>query len=495
MRPPLRRANIPRTGDRTERGAALVWVAGMMVALLAVSALAVDVGWYYLNGSRLQRAADSAALAGVVYLPSFPGKADTEAQAAASANEFGAAAFAGLPNGDNRYTVTLGIDVPMFFASVVGLDTLPLSRSATAEYVEPVAMGSPASCFGVGGNWVLSQPGASSISSASRTDCASYNQNFWASIQNPYTQKQSGDPYAVVCLDMPAGGPGCSSANPEHRPAGYNYGVEHRTAGASLEVWGFDGGYYDRGSLSSETGDARPNPKPAPAAGAVTTFELKGVDATPFDPNDNPSLGCVESVTAETGGWKNKWRRICRVTSAPAGTYVLNVKSSGPGGGLNQYSLIAESSGATPRIFAIDDMSIFTNKSSGVARIYLAEIAQLHRGKKLELRFFDPGESDQTSYMTVRRPDGSIPSCKWTAEDRSGSTTRNGNGSCSIKTTQNSTALFNEQWITAYIDIPPTYTCTSNCYWTVDLDLHDAHDRTTWGARVIGNPVRLVPNP
>jgi hypothetical protein len=45
------------------------------------------------------------------------------------------------------------------------------------------------------------------------------------------------------------------------------------------------------------------------------------------------------------------------------------------------------------------------------------------------------------------------------------------------------------------IDISPTYTCTTNCWWTMDLELNTPHDRTTWEARVIGNPVRLVPNP
>jgi hypothetical protein len=50
------------------------------------------------------------------------------------------------------------------------------------------------------------------------------------------------------------------------------------------------------------------------------------------------------------------------------------------------------------------------------------------------------------------------------------------------------------------IDIPSSYTCTqsangfSGCYWRMNLDLQTSHDRTTWSARVIGNPVRLVPN-
>jgi hypothetical protein len=50
------------------------------------------------------------------------------------------------------------------------------------------------------------------------------------------------------------------------------------------------------------------------------------------------------------------------------------------------------------------------------------------------------------------------------------------------------------------IDIPDNYTCNpaangnSGCYWKMNLNLQTSHDRTTWAARVIGNPVRLVPN-
>jgi hypothetical protein len=141
-------------------------------------------------------------------------------------------------------------------------------------------------------------------------------------------------------------------------------------------------------------------------------------------------------------------------------------------------------------------MSVFTNDAAGtgMANVYIAELQPVHAGKKLELRFFDPGEGSGNAYMTVRMPDGSIPNCSWIAVNEAGGQTATGAGQCWIKTTVSGTARFNAQWVTAVIDIPTTYTCTTNCWWKMDLQLNVPHDRTTWQARVIGNPVRLIPN-
>jgi hypothetical protein len=101
--------------------------------------------------------------------------------------------------------------------------------------------------------------------------------------------------------------------------------------------------------------------------------------------------------------------------------------------------------------------------------------------------------------MTVKKPDGSTATgCTWTSDNGlSGS-------SCSITSTSGTSSnpnyLFNGAWITLVINIPSGYTCTatasgnSGCYWKMNLDLDVSHDRTTWSARVIGNPVRLIPN-
>ena len=56
------KAVLPWKAEEGERGAALVWLAFMMTFLIGVAAFAVDLGWLYVNSSRIQRAADAAAL-------------------------------------------------------------------------------------------------------------------------------------------------------------------------------------------------------------------------------------------------------------------------------------------------------------------------------------------------------------------------------------------------------------------------------------------------
>src|SRR5438067_5203821 len=81
-----------------QRGQVLVIVAVMIVVLLGFTGLVSDVAWYEVNLMRIQRAADAAALAGVVYLPGNVAGAQTAAQQEAAKN--------GSANGAGRVTVT-----------------------------------------------------------------------------------------------------------------------------------------------------------------------------------------------------------------------------------------------------------------------------------------------------------------------------------------------------------------------------------------------------
>jgi hypothetical protein len=43
------------------------------------------------------------------------------------------------------------------------------------------------------------------------------------------------------------------------------------------------------------------------------------------------------------------------------------------------------------------------------------------------------------------------------------------------------------------IAIPNTYSCTTDCWWTIEVTYAGgANDTTTWSARIEGNPVKLV---
>jgi hypothetical protein len=132
----------------------------------------------------------------------------------------------------------------------------------------------------------------------------------------------------------------------------------------------------------------------------------------------------------------------------------------------------------------------------GSAIVYIAEVSPIHANKTLELTFFDPGETSGTGNMTVIPPPGvSGVTCSWTATNAvSPNNPTNGSG-CTIQTSSGGDSRFNGEWITMEIQIPADYTCSSDCFWKMNLALQTAHDRTTWEAKVIGNPVALVPNP
>ena len=58
-----------RERARDDSGLIAVWFAVLVPVLFAFAAFAVDVSRWYVETERMQKAADAAALAGVVYMP------------------------------------------------------------------------------------------------------------------------------------------------------------------------------------------------------------------------------------------------------------------------------------------------------------------------------------------------------------------------------------------------------------------------------------------
>lgn len=496
-----------REAVHQEAGAALPFVAVILVLLLGMAAFAIDLGWLYLNGARVQRAADSASLAGVIHLPSFPDKVTAQAVRGATANGYDIGSVNGKPVGgggvdnlawravsDNRLEVTLSSSIPTFFMKIFGFESFEITRVSTAEYVKPVPMGSPSSCFGIGPS------AAGSLGANGLGHCAGFTMNFWAAINGTLTAKEHGDPFAVSCIT--ADDSGCTGAvNPDERSIGYFYGIDIPSEmTGSITVKLFDAAYYQRPTQQTETGD-RDMLTNSADGGVTTQYFLYAPDLTPLNPRDNLlntpvcSTSPLPPETTDGGTWMNVWRDLCTIPVPVPGIYVLNVRSTGGTGGNNSYSIgIGGSANPHPQIFAIDDMSIYTNDSGGSATVYLAEVDPVHKDKQLELRFYDPGENNADAWVEVKMPNGDTPNCSWTARDESGATTASGSGTCRIKSTIGNTAQFNAQWLTAIIRIPNNYECTDDCFWKMKLDMANSHDRTTWTARIIGNPVHLTPN-
>jgi hypothetical protein len=335
----------------------------------------------------------------------------------------------------------------------------------------------------------------------------------WAAISSQFIHKEHGDPYSTQCR-VPSTPSSCASGNSDYERGGaydgYYYGIEVFSGSDDLTVEIFDAP-FNRRNQDDGTGDFAFLGSPGP----TTNYSLHVVDTTPLDPTDNlPAAGCSTSFPPDTGSNQDTWFTLCNINgSLTPGIYVLHVTNTGDGIASNHYSVRANvASGTTPRVYGINDMSIWSNDLVENSQLYIAEIEAIHAGKKLELQFYDPGDALEESWMSVISPQGSTPNCSWTVwnHNLTVQTQSPGSGECKWLTTDPSrvdptrtgpggspTALrvYNEQWIVALIDLPddPADMCGSDCFWKMELDLSDPTERTTWRARVIGNPVRLVP--
>lgn len=479
----------PRRG---ERGFVLAKFALLLVPLLLMSGLSVDVGSWYSRASDIQKAADAAALAGVVWLPNFE-EAETRAVAAARRNGF----VSGQDNisirveqtGERRLKVTITDGrVESFLWGNLGGHDLTMARSGSAEYVLPVKMGSPESFIG-------NDPTASGYPAGAP--------NLWASISGPTTAKVDGDPYSTY-----AGG------NSEYRDWGYLYLVDITPSQVNrpMTLQVYDAGNYARTNY--------PNVETADYGTVNTSFELFSPDDTPLDQldglrdaysmNGRCSTGSGRwriSNNTSSGTYRNKWVTLCTWTPPAAGKWVLQVKSSSipgitnGGNGWNQFALRVTTTGATPRpaLYTVGDLSIFNNlpgRSGNInASFYLAEIDEEHAGKTLEVSLFDPGDGKSGTYhANIRGPGNTTLSCRY--KERTSSTWIT-SSNCRITTRSNGTNVYNGKWLDIQVAVPATYSCT-DCWWKVLYEFqgvtsgNSPNDRTVWSARVIGDPVHLV---
>jgi Flp pilus assembly protein TadG len=116
------------------RGQTLVLYAGVLVVLLGAIGLCTDAGVFYVHWQLLQRAADSAALAGASYLPSDTSTAQSGAVSMAEKNGILSTEITSTPVSANDLSITVNLTrtVPYYFARALGMTTGLVSVSATA---------------------------------------------------------------------------------------------------------------------------------------------------------------------------------------------------------------------------------------------------------------------------------------------------------------------------------------------------------------------------
>ena len=495
--------DLIRKAWKQDRGAALAIIATSLFLLMGVAAISADLAWYYLNASRVQRTADAAALAGVVYLPQQPGTANSTAIDIANSNGYDdtLADVSVTPTaiGENQLQVRVSDEVDTFFAKVLGWDSMTIARTAVAEYIPPLKLGSPANQFG--NTCDPTQPGCTS------------QPNFWANIHGKWTQRSMGDANSSWCTNA-SDNPSCTQNN-WARSTGYLYGVESpgtfTVQGNDLAFRNTSGGnptgdYIRTGDRGCEDW----GPSAAATCGPTMVVTLYAPDPTPLDVSDNPVL-CTATIpptpqvpAAAAYAWQTPDAQGCW-SQTGTGIYPLQVRHLDPGNttnraGLNRYGIRALGPPDTS-LFALGDFSIYNNFSGSTTSFYLAEVPSYYNGKTFVVELFDAGESSQNGTLQVIDPAGP-PNSPFNGGECRLYSRNNPGASWSLQTTISAGSPcqelvnpgeYNDRWLKFEMDLPATYSCSSDCWWKMNyVYTSPVNDTTTWRAYMIGNPIHII---
>lgn len=286
---------------------AIMMAITLLPILVGAAALGVDLSRLHLVGQQLQRAADAAALGGVVHLPGEPVQAFSAARAVAAANGVPAERVASeLPTGRaGRLKVTVSADVSGAFARALGVAPRRVARSATAEFAGPLMLGSPCNVFGredmdPNGGGADQQPRGS-------RHCVGSGR-FWAGAMGPQLDKGAGDAFAsrwcgwaptepaTDGCDISGMGPRPPGINHEALDGGYTYVVRVSKPGL-LRLQGYDMSWVSTGPLCAGVLTPSGLVNPIAGASAVTSNEFV---ATVGPTNTRYASGASAFCTGDT---------------------------------------------------------------------------------------------------------------------------------------------------------------------------------------------------
>jgi hypothetical protein len=525
---------------REQRGQVLVIVALMAVVLLGFTGLVTDVAWYEVNLMRIQRAADAAALAGVVYLPGNVSQAQTSAKNESAKNGYAdgvsGVTVTATPEVSNNKILRVNVSSPVrsWFARLFGITSFTAQRNARAEFILPVPMGSPQNYWGIN---VLCRDSDTPPSCPQVPSAAGPGNltplGFFGSVEYRGGQRENGDAY-LPYYNSTAGGPGL---NADFDPSGYSYEVDFAPGTVNGSVWLYDPIFCATGGNSSTyrrlgVGDFWFANGGTPM---TTVYRLWDMNGTPYNYSDDILLATQTYVSngvdyspdyrgngfygggADPGSGlpdcssdpaHNKW--VLVASGLAAGQYRLQATtSSGTNteNGVNGFGIQATSTaGPTPRVYGQQRMEAFI-VINNISVFYLAQIEAAHAGKILEIKLFDPGDISNTSFK-IRMPSATSPgytyaTFTWTS-DRSwcGQPTSGGPTTSLVTSDASGCNYFNNAWVTISVPIPASYTApvapsdppgAGGGWWKIEYDtLGTGQDITVWQINIRGNPVHLI---
>jgi Putative Flp pilus-assembly TadE/G-like len=419
--------------NRIENGFVAVATALLSIVLIVFCALAIDVAVFLVRAQQLQRTADAAALSAVVKMPRFPA-AEALAKEIGAKNRIAPSMITvdRIPGKDRDLRVTISDPhVSTFFGKLFRQD-VSLKRSARAQYVAQVELGSKLNALGTGNLPDLGPGGVGTT------------QKFWLAINGFCTPKEDGDRFASAFEGTKtATSSGCGIApvgltrpmnNLEYpgdyavtkRPA-YAYTVTipcptvgedpcktPRSPGADVKVAVYNP-FYDPSNTGLDRNLVNPTTEPAlfDSVAITTTFAIyndegiavDGTTALNFTTCPDHYDGCAHD------GVDNGWNALFTIpASEGAGKFRIEVSTLAAetaSFGANVFSLLAYNSsdpfGACsgvlcPTLSGTRSMSVYANASAGATDFYLAKLApaQYFRGKRVQVLLWDPGEGAES---------------------------------------------------------------------------------------------------
>ena len=539
-----------------EAGQILVIFTLMLTALIGLVGIAIDVTFAWRSGLQVQRAADAAAMAGVVYLPGNLATGQNKAYKVATENGYTAGGGTTVvadkyATDDRKMQVTITASVPTFFVRLFGINSWTVTKVSLAAYVMPVPMGSPLSYMGVG-CFVLStgtaptcnstgtgQSGITTLGTTADGGSSLGSLGAFGAVITKGGDTGNGDAY------MPAKDGAATS--PLYNPAGYYYTAIFTAAGGNIQI--FDPGFCAMGDNghngnwgtgdhwigTSGTGhevstyymlwDTHNTPLVPSAWEHLTAYDSgtdfeneKGYDSA----NGSKPNGATNNCNSNGNDtWHNKWYTLA--SGLPAGTYEVQVTTTDPADSTVNTNTNAENmfaiqatGGGTATVFGYDKMCVYNNLAQNgvLQQFYLAKVdATTGAGKTLTIDLFDIGDSTAGT-IQILSPDGGtqklVNNFSYTTYNFNAAGQRvspgncqsgksdscSGSGRSSITVAGGGGSSFNDTWIEITIPLSTSYgsgALWQGGWWQVQYNVTQGGDTTTWSVNVNGNPVHLLP--
>jgi len=503
-----------------QAGQIVVIFALMLTVFVGLVGIAVDSTYAWRESLRVQRAADAASLAGVVYLPgcfdatSGPScgtyNATAIAKAQASQNGFPASTLSAAVGATPReLDVTITTDTPTFFSRIFGINSWKTSRASKAVYVTPVPMGSPLGYYGVYQLCDAQTATPACVPQGSPASVTVASQGFFGAIEGEGSNTSTGDAFAPYYNGKP-------TVNSRYDSSGYEYDIVAKSDGT---VYLYDPIFCATATKKDGSGHSGAGDHwlgtPTPVSTYYIMYDTQNTPLTTAD--DGPPVKEVDYTnqnqvdkSAKYGGTTtgtnnqytysdsgagipsgaidcasdpahNAWVTFSGVTAGH--TYRLMVTTTDPTNLAGNRDEIFENmfsiavSGANNAIHGNGSMETYANISSGTQEFYLAQIDwPAGAGKTIEIDLFDPGDTGKSSWLQIE-PDSQDPTKAWkpatfsyTADNGrsnasttclqtfagSGATGGTPPAGCGENATSGGT-LYNNSWVQILITLPTTY--------------------------------------